>query len=137
MPTLRPTRGAERRVGEEEVLRQTYKSADVEPYSPQIISPVYQSLDTRTLPSPTNRLTMFSRVAVFATLALPLLAVATPVELEARQTCSTGAIQCCNSVQSVSAPTQASKADTYPCATSPAPRRATSSLASSASSSGT
>ena len=45
---------------------------------------------------------MFARTAAFVTLALPILAVATPVELEARQTCSTGAIQCCNSVQSVS-----------------------------------
>lgn len=45
---------------------------------------------------------MFARTAVFATLALPLLAAATPVELEARQTCSTGAIQCCSSVESVS-----------------------------------
>ncbi|KAI0653913.1 fungal hydrophobin-domain-containing protein [Cubamyces menziesii] len=42
---------------------------------------------------------MFSRrVAAFTALALPLLAAATPVELEARQSCSTGAIQCCNSV---------------------------------------
>ncbi|KAI1798184.1 fungal hydrophobin [Ganoderma leucocontextum] len=40
---------------------------------------------------------MFSRVAVFATLALPLLAAATPVELAARQSCSTGSEQCCNS----------------------------------------
>ncbi|KAI0826603.1 fungal hydrophobin-domain-containing protein [Trametes gibbosa] len=45
---------------------------------------------------------MFARTAVFATLALPLLAAATPVELEARQTCSTGAIQCCSSVESAS-----------------------------------
>ena len=45
---------------------------------------------------------MFARTAAFVALALPILAVATPVELEARQTCSTGAIQCCNSVQSVS-----------------------------------
>ncbi|KAI0635193.1 fungal hydrophobin [Trametes polyzona] len=42
---------------------------------------------------------MFARAAAYATLALPLLAVATPVhELAVRQTCSTGAIQCCNSV---------------------------------------
>ncbi|KAI0777702.1 fungal hydrophobin, partial [Trametes elegans] len=41
---------------------------------------------------------MFSRVAAYTVLALPLLAAATPVELQARQTCSTGAIQCCNSV---------------------------------------
>ncbi|OCH93162.1 fungal hydrophobin [Obba rivulosa] len=44
---------------------------------------------------------MFSRVASFAVLAMPLLAVATPVELIARQDqqCSTGSIQCCDSVQ--------------------------------------
>ncbi|CDO70107.1 hypothetical protein BN946_scf184806.g34 [Trametes cinnabarina] len=35
---------------------------------------------------------MFSRVAVAAILALPLLAVA--------QNCNTGAIQCCNSIES-------------------------------------
>nr|VWO94198.1 Hydrophobin-like protein MPG1 [Ganoderma boninense] len=40
---------------------------------------------------------MFSRAVAFTTLALPLLAVATPVELVARQSCSTGAVQCCNS----------------------------------------
>ncbi|KAI0667102.1 hydrophobin 2 [Trametes maxima] len=36
---------------------------------------------------------MFSRAVAVAFAAMPLLAVATP--LEARQTCSTGAIQCC------------------------------------------
>ncbi|KAI0644921.1 hydrophobin 2 [Trametes meyenii] len=36
---------------------------------------------------------MFSRAIAVAVAAMPLLAVATP--LEARQTCSTGAIQCC------------------------------------------
>ncbi|PIL27536.1 hypothetical protein GSI_10687 [Ganoderma sinense ZZ0214-1] len=40
---------------------------------------------------------MFSRAVAFTTLALPLLAVATPVELAARQSCSTGSQQCCNS----------------------------------------
>ncbi|KAI0674327.1 fungal hydrophobin-domain-containing protein [Trametes maxima] len=41
---------------------------------------------------------MFSRVVAASVLALPLLAAATPVDLAARQSCSTGAIQCCNSV---------------------------------------
>ncbi|OSD08038.1 fungal hydrophobin [Trametes coccinea BRFM310] len=45
---------------------------------------------------------MFSRVVAATVLALPLLAAATPVELEARQTCSTGAIQCCSTVESAS-----------------------------------
>ncbi|EMD36632.1 hypothetical protein CERSUDRAFT_115663 [Gelatoporia subvermispora B] len=39
-------------------------------------------------------------VATLSALAMPLLAVATPVELAARQTCSTGSAQCCESVQS-------------------------------------
>ncbi|KAI0628883.1 hydrophobin 2 [Trametes polyzona] len=38
---------------------------------------------------------MFSRAVALAVSAMPLLAAATP--LEARQTCSTGAIQCCQS----------------------------------------
>ncbi|KAI0653891.1 fungal hydrophobin [Cubamyces menziesii] len=42
---------------------------------------------------------MFARrLVAFAALAFPLLAVATPVELEARQSCSTGPPQCCDSV---------------------------------------
>ncbi|KAI0371971.1 fungal hydrophobin [Pilatotrama ljubarskyi] len=42
---------------------------------------------------------MFSRrIIAYTALALPLLAAATPVQLEARQSCSTGAIQCCQSV---------------------------------------
>lgn len=45
---------------------------------------------------------MFSRLVAFTTLALPLLAVATPVELQARQSCSTGSLQCCDSTVSVS-----------------------------------
>ncbi|KAM5537112.1 hypothetical protein V8D89_009258 [Ganoderma adspersum] len=40
---------------------------------------------------------MLSRAVAFTALALPLLAVATPVELVARQSCSTGSVQCCNS----------------------------------------
>nr|AGC26950.1 hydrophobin [Polyporus umbellatus] len=42
---------------------------------------------------------MFSRAIVVTALTLPLLAAATPVELEARQSCSTGSIQCCNTVE--------------------------------------
>ncbi|KAI0355207.1 fungal hydrophobin [Trametes cingulata] len=38
---------------------------------------------------------MFSRAVALAIAAMPLLAAATPAPLEARQTCSTGAIQCC------------------------------------------
>ena len=47
---------------------------------------------------------MFSRAVAFTTLALPLLAVATPVELVPRQSCSTGPVQCCNSTVAVSEP---------------------------------
>ncbi|RDX54522.1 fungal hydrophobin [Lentinus brumalis] len=43
---------------------------------------------------------IFSRAVAFSVLALPLLATATPVELEKRQSCSTGAIQCCQQTQS-------------------------------------
>ena len=51
-------------------------------------------------PPPLTAITMmFSRFAALSLAALPVLAAATP--LEKRQTCSTGAIQCCNSVQSV------------------------------------
>jgi len=42
----------------------------------------------------------FSRAASLSVLAMPLLAAATPVELVARQTCSTGTAQCCESVES-------------------------------------
>ncbi|KAI0746818.1 fungal hydrophobin, partial [Daedaleopsis nitida] len=43
----------------------------------------------------------FSRAVAFAALGLPILAAATPVELEARQqSCSTGAIQCCQQTMS-------------------------------------
>ena len=49
---------------------------------------------------------IFSRVVAVATLGLPLLAAATPLELEARQgapqSCTTGSIQCCQQTQSVS-----------------------------------
>ncbi|EIW61083.1 hydrophobin 1 [Trametes versicolor FP-101664 SS1] len=40
---------------------------------------------------------MFSRTLALTISALPLLAVATP--LEARQDCSTGALQCCDSTE--------------------------------------
>ena len=44
---------------------------------------------------------IFSRALTLA--ALPLLAVATPLEVrQSGSSCSTGAIQCCNEVQSVS-----------------------------------
>ncbi|TBU48960.1 fungal hydrophobin, partial [Dichomitus squalens] len=41
---------------------------------------------------------MFSRVAAFALVALPLLAAATPLEGrgEPASSCSTGPVQCCN-----------------------------------------
>ncbi|KAI0682238.1 fungal hydrophobin [Earliella scabrosa] len=39
---------------------------------------------------------LFTRAVAVAALGLPLLAAATPIELEARQqSCSTGSIQCC------------------------------------------
>ncbi|KAI0682235.1 fungal hydrophobin-domain-containing protein [Earliella scabrosa] len=45
---------------------------------------------------------MFSRVAVFTAAALPLLAAATPLAARGGEpSCSTGPIQCCNSVSSV------------------------------------
>ncbi|KAI9063616.1 fungal hydrophobin [Trametes sanguinea] len=43
---------------------------------------------------------MFSRVAIFALGALPILAAATP--LATRDTCSTGSIQCCGSTEKAS-----------------------------------
>ena len=55
---------------------------------------------------------MFSRFAAISVAALPVLAAATPVDLEARQSCSTGAIQCCQQVQSVS-----DFRDPFPCLT--------------------
>lgn len=42
---------------------------------------------------------MFSRTLALTISALPLLAVATP--LEARQDCDTGALQCCDSTETV------------------------------------
>ena len=53
-------------------------------------------------PPPLTTITMFSRLAAISVAALPILAAATPVELQARQSCSTGPIQCCQQVQSVS-----------------------------------
>ncbi|RDX54526.1 fungal hydrophobin [Lentinus brumalis] len=51
---------------------------------------------------------MFSRVAALTLVALPLLAAATPLDVrgggEPASSCSTGPIQCCNSVQKASAP---------------------------------
>ncbi|KAI1798183.1 hydrophobin [Ganoderma leucocontextum] len=41
---------------------------------------------------------MFARAAAFSLLALPLFAVATPTVLR-RDSCNTGDIQCCNSVE--------------------------------------
>ncbi|KAM5537113.1 hypothetical protein V8D89_009259 [Ganoderma adspersum] len=41
---------------------------------------------------------MFARAAAFSLLALPLFAAATPTVLR-RDSCNTGDIQCCNSVQ--------------------------------------
>ena len=43
------------------------------------------------------------RATAASLLALPLLAVATPVERRQSGTCSTGSIQCCNSTVSVRA----------------------------------
>ena len=44
---------------------------------------------------------MFSRVAAFAVATLPLLAAATPLAVRGDAgSCSTGSLQCCNSVQS-------------------------------------
>ncbi|KAJ8463751.1 hypothetical protein ONZ51_g10053 [Trametes cubensis] len=40
----------------------------------------------------------FRRLVAFTALALPLLAVTMPLSLEADLICSTGTIQCCNSV---------------------------------------
>lgn len=47
---------------------------------------------------------MFSRLATFTALALPLLAVATPLEIreEPASSCSTGDLQCCDSTENVS-----------------------------------
>ncbi|KAH9849348.1 fungal hydrophobin [Lenzites betulinus] len=51
---------------------------------------------------------MFSRVATFAIAALPILAAATPLETRGGgSTCSTGALQCCDSVEKASDPAAA------------------------------
>ena len=50
---------------------------------------------------------MFSRVAALTLVALPLLAAATPLEVrggEPPSSCSTGPIQCCNTVEKASEP---------------------------------
>ncbi|KAF9045352.1 fungal hydrophobin-domain-containing protein [Panaeolus papilionaceus] len=53
---------------------------------------------------------MFKNAASFSVLALPILAAATAVELDARQSgnCNTGDIQCCNNTFSNTATTLAS-----------------------------
>ncbi|EJF63708.1 fungal hydrophobin [Dichomitus squalens LYAD-421 SS1] len=52
---------------------------------------------------------MFPRVAAFALVALPLLAAATPLEGrgEPASSCSTGPVQCCNTVTTASDPAAA------------------------------
>ncbi|KAF7789954.1 hypothetical protein EIP86_000902 [Pleurotus ostreatoroseus] len=51
---------------------------------------------------------MFSRLAILTALAAPLLAVATPANVErAADACSTGPIQCCNTVEKASDPSAA------------------------------
>ncbi|TBU41899.1 fungal hydrophobin [Dichomitus squalens] len=45
---------------------------------------------------------MLTHALALAVASLPILAAATPVELEARQSCSTGEIQCCESTETVS-----------------------------------
>ena len=50
---------------------------------------------------------MFSRLSAIALAALPLLAVATPLETR-QDSCSTGPIQCCDQVESVRAATGSS-----------------------------
>ena len=44
---------------------------------------------------------MLSRAFALAIASLPILAAATPVELDARQSCSTGDLQCCDSTETV------------------------------------
>ena len=61
---------------------------------------VYTAQPSRILPT---RTTMFSRVATFTLAALPLLAAATALEArDGGSSCSTGPIQCCNTVEHVS-----------------------------------
>ena len=57
------------------------------------------------LHSPANHTSsnmMLSRAFALAIASLPILAAATPVELDARQSCSTGDLQCCDSTETVS-----------------------------------
>lgn len=58
---------------------------------------------TSTLRASQQLSTMFSRVIAITLTALPLLAVATPLEARnAPPSCSTGALQCCDSTEKVS-----------------------------------
>ena len=47
------------------------------------------------------RLTELPKLSVAALLALPLLAVATPLEVRQAGSCQSGSLQCCNSTTSV------------------------------------
>nr|TBU29281.1 fungal hydrophobin-domain-containing protein [Dichomitus squalens] len=48
---------------------------------------------------------MLTHALALAVASLPILAAATPVELEARQSCSTGEIQCCESTETAGSAT--------------------------------
>ncbi|KIP08214.1 hydrophobin [Phlebiopsis gigantea 11061_1 CR5-6] len=50
---------------------------------------------------------MFSKLAAVTAVSLSVLAAATPTSFVTRQSCSTGSVQCCNTVEKASSPSAA------------------------------
>lgn len=78
-----------------------------DPTSGGMVLRLHQSTLSRLHCVPLTKTKMLSRVATFALAVMPLLAAATPLEVrggggEPPSSCSTGPIQCCNTVTQVS-----------------------------------
>ncbi len=88
--TIQSTRKVQRQVGR-------YKG-----HIPSRLNLSSSALSSTRSPTQPSSTMIFSRVIAVATVGLPLLAAATPTQLQARQSCSTGAVQCCQQTMDVS-----------------------------------
>lgn len=64
-------------------------------------NPLALCSSTSSLPTTLSTNMMFTRALALTISALPLLAVATPLKARAASDCSTGALQCCDSTETV------------------------------------